>query len=93
MADGRRTLDPATRRRLEAATVPSRPTSPDEPDALAALPFALHGLTAWDRLVLDGVRTIPWGELTASYGRLAERSADPARREPSAARSVATRSA
>ena len=41
-----------------------------QPERLADLPFALHGLTDWDRLVLDGVRRIPWGEVT-SYGRLA----------------------
>ena len=34
------------------------------------LPVALSGLPAWDRLVLEGVRTIPRGTVT-SYGRLA----------------------
>jgi methylated-DNA-[protein]-cysteine S-methyltransferase len=34
------------------------------------LPFELVGLSDWDRLVLAGVRTIPYGCVT-SYGRLA----------------------
>jgi methylated-DNA-[protein]-cysteine S-methyltransferase len=34
------------------------------------LPIELVGLSAWDRLVLDGVRGIPYGAVT-SYGRLA----------------------
>ena len=46
------------------------------------LPFALHGLTDWDRLVLDGVRRVPWGEVT-SYGRLAREIG-----RPGAARAV-----
>lgn len=35
-----------------------------------ALPIDLVGLSPWDRLVLDGVRGIPYGSVT-SYGRLA----------------------
>ena len=72
----------AVRRRLAAATAAVEAHLAGEPDALAGLPFALHGLTAWDRRVLDGVRTIPWGELT-SYGRLAR-----AIGRPGAARAV-----
>ena len=52
------------------------------PEALARLPFALHGLTDWDRLVLNGVRRVPWGEVT-SYGRLAREIG-----RPGAARAV-----
>ncbi len=46
------------------------------------LPLDLVGLSAWDRLVLDGVREIPYGEVT-SYGRLARRIG-----RPGAARAV-----
>jgi methylated-DNA-[protein]-cysteine S-methyltransferase len=53
-----------------------------QPEALTRLPFALHGVTDWDRLVLDGVRLVPWGEVT-SYGRLAR-----AIGRPGAARAV-----
>ena len=53
-----------------------------EPDALAASAFTLHGLSAWDRLVLDGVRRIPWGHVT-SYGGVAR-----AIGRPGAARAV-----
>ena len=71
-ADGRRPLDPATRRRLDAAMGTVEAYLAGRPDPLSALDYALHGLSAWDRLVLDGVRAVPWGEVT-SYGRLAER--------------------
>lgn len=53
-----------------------------QPGALVGLPFALHGLTDWDRLVLAGVRRVPWGEVT-SYGRLAREIG-----RPGAARAV-----
>ncbi len=53
-----------------------------KPDALAASAFTLHGLSAWDRLVLDGVRRIPWGRVT-SYGGVAR-----AIGRPGAARAV-----
>ena len=46
------------------------------------LPLDLAGLAAWDRLVLDGVRGINYGEVT-SYGRLARRIG-----RPGAARAV-----
>lgn len=36
------------------------------------LPLDLGDRPEWDRLVLDGVRTIPWGEVS-SYGRVAAR--------------------
>ena len=41
-----------------------------EPDAFAGLAFELRGLSAWDRLVLNSVRHVPWGQVT-SCGRLA----------------------
>ncbi|MEO8230528.1 MAG: MGMT family protein [Chloroflexota bacterium] len=53
-----------------------------QPESLTRLPFTLHGLTKWDRLVLTGVRRIPWGEVT-SYGRLAREIG-----RPGAARAV-----
>jgi methylated-DNA-[protein]-cysteine S-methyltransferase len=40
-----------------------------EPEAFD-LPLDLTGLSDWDRLVLDGVRRIPWGR-TESYGGVA----------------------
>ena len=43
-----------------------------EPAAAESVPLALPGATDWDRLVLDGVRRLAWGE-TIGYGRLAER--------------------
>jgi len=61
---------PAVVRRLEPAVEAVEAFLAGEPDALTGQPFALHGLSAWDLLVLDGVRRIPWGEVT-SYGRLA----------------------
>ena len=73
---------PAVGRRLEPAVAAVEAFLSGRPAALAALPFALHGLTAWDRLVLDGVRRVPWGELT-SYGRLAREIG-----RPGAARAV-----
>ncbi|MFZ5853953.1 MAG: methylated-DNA--[protein]-cysteine S-methyltransferase [Chloroflexota bacterium] len=40
------------------------------------LPLDLGGLSAWDRLVLGGVREVPYGAVT-SYGRLARRIGRP----------------
>jgi methylated-DNA-[protein]-cysteine S-methyltransferase len=40
------------------------------------LPVVLEGVSAWDRRVLQGVRTIPRGE-TASYGEVARRIGAP----------------
>lgn len=37
-----------------------------------SVPLVLEGLSDWDRRVLEGVRTIPWGA-TASYGEVARR--------------------
>jgi methylated-DNA-[protein]-cysteine S-methyltransferase len=49
---------------------------------LAALPIAVPDISPWDRLVLDGVRTIRRGS-TASYGEIARRIG-----RPGAARAV-----
>ena len=43
-----------------------------EPAALDDVPIDLADRSAWDRLVLDGVRSIPRGEV-ASYGEVARR--------------------
>ncbi len=43
-----------------------------ESAALDAVPIDLTDRSAWDRLVLDGVRSIPRGEV-ASYGEVARR--------------------
>jgi methylated-DNA-[protein]-cysteine S-methyltransferase len=40
------------------------------------VPVILEGLSDWDRRVLEGVRTIPWGA-TAGYGELARRIGSP----------------
>jgi methylated-DNA-[protein]-cysteine S-methyltransferase len=41
------------------------------PAALSELPIELaRGTSPWDRAVFDGVRRVPWGDVT-SYGRLA----------------------
>jgi methylated-DNA-[protein]-cysteine S-methyltransferase len=43
---------------------------------LRAIPIDIADRSAWDRLVLEGVRTIPRGE-TASYGEVARRIGRP----------------
>jgi len=43
-----------------------------DPRPAAAITVELSGASAWDRLVLDGVRQLAWGE-TIGYGALAER--------------------
>ncbi len=52
-----------------------------DPD-LGSIPIDIADRSAWDRLVLDGVRTIPRGT-TASYGEVARRIG-----RPGAARAV-----
>jgi O-6-methylguanine DNA methyltransferase len=47
-----------------------------EPADLAAIPIDIADRSAWDRLVLEAVRTIPRGE-TASYGEVARRIGRP----------------
>ena len=75
-------LGPATDRQVGAAVKAVEAYLDGRPGRLVDLPFTLHGLTAWDRLVLDGVRSLAWGEVT-SYGRLATRVG-----RPGAARAV-----
>lgn len=55
------------------------------------VPLHLPARSAWDRLVLDGVRSIPAGSV-ASYGEVAARIGRFGRPGRSVARSVATRS-
>jgi methylated-DNA-[protein]-cysteine S-methyltransferase len=43
---------------------------------LATIPVEIGDRSAWDRLVLEGVRTIPWGT-TAGYGEIARRIGRP----------------
>lgn len=74
--------DRAVARQLAAAVEAVEAYLEGEPAALAALPIALRGLSDWDRLVLDGVRGIGWGQ-TIGYGQLA-RAID----RPGAARAV-----
>lgn len=47
-----------------------------EPAAFDDVPIDLRTGTAWDRRVLEGVRQVPFGEVT-SYGRLARRIGAP----------------
>ena len=61
---------PVVRGRLAAAVAAVEAHLAGQPDAFDGLPIALRGLSDWDRLVLGGVRRVPWGEVT-SYGRLA----------------------
>ena len=75
-------IGPTTELQLAAAVVAVEAYLDGRPDQLADLPFTLHGVTAWDRLVLDGVRSLAWGEVI-SYGRLATRIG-----RPGAARAV-----
>ncbi len=63
-------LPAAARRRLEAAAEAVRAYLAGEAGALIGLTVDLRGSSPWDRLVLDGVRRVGWGEVT-SYGRLA----------------------
>jgi len=64
------TVEGATGRRLADAVGRVETYLTGDPDALDGLPIALHGVSAWDRLVFDGVRRIGWGEVIG-YGRLA----------------------
>jgi methylated-DNA-[protein]-cysteine S-methyltransferase len=50
--------------------------------AFDSLPLDLGSRPGWDRAVLDGVRSVPWGQVT-SYGRIARRIG-----RPGAARAV-----
>lgn len=63
---------PAVRRRLGQAVEVVTSLLQGEPVATASVPVDLSGLSAWDQLVLEGVRGLAWGEMIG-YGRLAER--------------------
>jgi O-6-methylguanine DNA methyltransferase len=63
-------LSAAVRHRLAAAAEAVQAHLAGERGALAGLAIDLPGSSPWDRLVLDGVRRVGWGEVT-SYGRLA----------------------
>lgn len=81
-----------TRRRLVAVGDPAAPAEArtilgalehairahlaGRPGALEALPVAFEGISEWDRRVLAGVRSIPWG-MTAGYGEVARRIGAP----------------
>jgi methylated-DNA-[protein]-cysteine S-methyltransferase len=62
----------SVRRRLEQATEAISALLAGEPGAAESVPLALPGTSGWDRLVLDAVHRLAWGE-TIGYGRLAER--------------------
>lgn len=66
----------AVERRLAAAIEAVEGYLAGRPGALTGLRFALRGVTDWDRRVLEGVRRVPWGEVT-SYGRLAREIGQP----------------
>jgi methylated-DNA-[protein]-cysteine S-methyltransferase len=63
---------PAVRRRLAEAGDAIRALLGGDPRRAARIVIDLPGATAWDRLVLDAVRQLAWGE-TIGYGGLAER--------------------
>lgn len=77
-----RSVGSAVARRLAAAVEAVEAHLAGGRGAMATLPYTLRGLTAWDRLVLETVRRIPWGEV-ASYGGLAREIG-----RPGAARAV-----
>jgi methylated-DNA-[protein]-cysteine S-methyltransferase len=58
------------RQRLDEAAAAVAAYLGGGPSTLAELPIDLRVGSAWDRRVLDGVRTVPFGTVT-SYGRLA----------------------
>lgn len=73
---------PVLGRRLATAVAAVEAHLAGEPVAFDSTAFTLRGVGAWDRLVLDGVRRIPWGEVS-SYGGVAR-----AIGRPGAARAV-----
>lgn len=71
-----RTSAGEARRLLGEAVSAVRATLDGEPAALEDVPLDWSGVTAWDRRVLEGARTIGRGRVT-SYGRLARRIGAP----------------
>ncbi len=67
-----REASPGVRRRLTQGSEAIEALLAGEPDTAATVPIRLPGASDWDRLVLDGVRRLAWGEVVG-YGRLAER--------------------
>ena len=63
---------PTIRRRLAEAAAAVGALLAGDPQAGIRIAIDLPGSSAWDRLVLDGVRQLAWGE-TIGYGALAER--------------------
>ena len=74
--------EPAVERHLTDAVEAVEAHLAGERDAFRDVRVALHGMTGWDRRVLEGVCRVPWGEVT-SYGRLAREIG-----RPGAARAV-----
>jgi O-6-methylguanine DNA methyltransferase len=77
-----RSAGSAVTRRLAAAVEGVEAHLAGRRGAVADLPYTLRGLATWDRLVLETVRRIPWGEVT-SYGGIAREIG-----RPGAARAV-----
>jgi methylated-DNA-[protein]-cysteine S-methyltransferase len=65
-------VSPRVRHRLDESAEALAALLAGEPAAVAGIPLALPGASDWDRLVLDGVRRLAWGEVVG-YGGLAER--------------------
>ncbi len=65
-------VSPRVRRRLDESGQALAALLAGEPAAVAGIPLALPGASDWDRLVLEGVRGLAWGEVVG-YGGLAER--------------------
>jgi methylated-DNA-[protein]-cysteine S-methyltransferase len=63
---------PTIRRRLDEASEAILALLGGDPGAVTGIAVALRGATDWDRLVLEAVRQLAWGE-TIGYGGLAER--------------------
>jgi methylated-DNA-[protein]-cysteine S-methyltransferase len=69
-APARSSMRSAARHVLDQAAAASTAFLAGEAAAFDDVPIDLRTGTAWDRRVLDGVRRVPFGEVT-SYGRLA----------------------
>ena len=65
-------VSPRVRRRLNESAEALAALLAGEPGAIAGIPLALPGASDWDRLVLNGVRQLAWGEVVG-YGGLAGR--------------------
>ena len=81
-AEGGQAIPPRVARRLTEAVDAIVAHLAGHPRALLGLPFDLGSTSSWDRLVLEAVRRVRWGEV-ASYGSLAREIG-----RPGAARAV-----